>query len=141
MSEFGRALLEKLFTFSCHGVLLELGSSQLTKGMSKHYRVWSVSHDLIKIDKIPKVKYIFAPRVRGVYDERALKDLPLYYDILLITNKIGRMSFFVHTDKFCVDKPIIIVNLEDEDFLVNIADKVKRQLTIYGVNGKRFAVI
>jgi len=138
MDEFRQALINKLLNYNCQGTLVELGAGQYTEDLSKYYNVWSVSENAAKIDL--KINYIFAPITKGVFDERRLKELPGYYNLLLISNEIGRRSFFVYREWFLRDVPVFII-LNGDEYITDIAKELKRQLTIYGVEDKKFAVI
>lgn len=155
---------------SC-GSILELGSGWSTGYLTDQLHfVTSIEHDSTFLDKVPGVRYIYAPiepygpgnefpasiqkRTSdqiGWYNREVLKRELADADWSLIfvdgpPNDFGRAGFFVNLDLFNTNCPIVLDDMHRVDDLYTAqlcAQKLRRNLTIYNDrNNKRpFGVI
>lgn len=122
-------LLAKLPSSS---TILELGSGAGTKELAKHFRVYSVEHDVRFLDRYDST-YIHAPIVEGWYDPAILAErLPASYDLLLVDGppqQIGRGGILKHLTLFDLTKPIVIDDVHRKAER-RILDKIAKQVGI-----------
>lgn len=162
MWEVEDAIIQKIESLVFTGrPILELGSGiGSTKRLSeKGYKVTSIEHDPLYLDKIPNVNYIYAPikehkliqkfEKNQWYDASVLRrKLPTSYDLILVdgpTSTYGRQGFIKYWDLFKKDVPIIFDDINrPDDYRVacKISGRLRVPLTVYTYLGdKHFGIV
>jgi len=138
---------EKIGEVYPFGTILELGSGEGTKFLSRFYDVYSIEHDENYVGKYDST-YIYAPIVNGWYDVSRLQDLP-NYGLLLIDGPPAtikadiRLKFLDHVDLFNLDAIIVLDDVQRaaEMKLADVLSEITgRKMNVYGTS-KKFAVI
>ena len=146
------AISEELFDYVLNNLkpgstILELGSGTGTIELCKHYKVYSIEHDIRYVGLAPST-YIHAPITNGWYNIDILKEqLPEHYDMIIVdgpTGKIGRYGFLSNIDLFDISKPIIFddTNRPDELKLVTDASNhLNKPFETFTSKDKSFSII
>lgn len=132
--------------------ILELGSGHGTSVLAKHYKMFSIEHNIRFVNKYDST-YVHAPLINGWYDIKIVKEFlqNLKYDCILVDGppgdlSNGRIGFFDNLNLFNTDVMIVIddTNRSKELQLVNdvynsIVNNSDRIVTIESF--KTFSVI
>jgi cellulose biosynthesis protein BcsQ len=133
--------------FPENSVILELGSGNGSIELVKKYKVYSVEHDEIWLNKSDEVNYIFAPLVDNWYDTKILKkNLPKKYDLLIIDGPPGWLRENIINHLYLFDKHVTIIvddtNREiDSNMSKTIAEKFKKNIFEISSDDKKFSII
>lgn len=103
-----------------HGsTILEFGSGQSTKELSKFYKIYSIEQNEKWVNVVPNVKYFYSPLKKYDtvvphsccwYDDSFIDQVPSDYDLLLIDGPVGnnRLNFINFYQRFKHDIPYVI---------------------------------
>ncbi len=137
--------------------ILELGSGEGTDRLAKHYKMYSVEHDIQWMNKY-KSTYLYAPLCehKAVQNHKGtvwytadilrpqLKGLE--YDLLLVDGPPqSRCGFVKYFDLFDPKAIMVFDDVQrgrDEKVVLSVATKLKAPYVVYGAGGKKlFGVI
>jgi hypothetical protein len=126
---------------------LELGSGSGTRELAKHFRMYSVEHDAIYLDRHAST-YIHAPIVDDWYDARILaKQLPSSYDLLLVDGppqQFDRRGLLRHLSLFDLKKPIVVDDVQrapERELLAALARHISRVPEVLSDGTKSFGIL
>jgi hypothetical protein len=122
--------------------ILELGSGEGTRELSKSYRMYSIEHNRRWLNKY-KSTYIHAPLVGGWYDVEILdRNLPETYDLILVDGppahkkniSKSRYGFYRNIRLFNTKVPVIIDDVHrpyDREHLVRLGKLLGKEPKIF----------
>ena len=140
-----KAIIE-IFKLLDKGTILELGSGEGTKQLSKFYKMYSIEHDPAYLNKHNST-YIKASLKEGFFD---LSNIAIpEYDLLIIDAPPAyqggkRSGFLRYVDKFDLTKPILVDDVhrdEEWNLMVELVSLTNRNAKIIDCKNKKFAII
>ena len=114
-------------------IILEFGSGNGTKELTKHWEVHSVEQDLKWVGVAKDSTYIHSPIKGGWYDaDIVFKNIPKHYDLLIIDGPGGsdlRPGIDIHFDRLKTNIPIILDDthrIKDKNHAIQLAETLNK---------------